>query len=281
MHSLQTRVVRWAYRHSRLFKWLIPIRRPVLLRLADFRLYVCLDDWGVGGRIAVKRTYEAHVSTLFRSLLEPGAVVVDIGANIGYYTLLAATRVGPTGKVIAFEPKEENCDLLRRSLAANDLHNVVVHCCAVAESDGVAGYYSSSSNGSISNDLTRPGARQVPTVALDDVLAGEPRIDVIKMDIEGAEGRAFQGMQGVLRRSRPILFSEFSPYSLPKNSGISGDDYLTLLRAAGYELYAITPTGGRSATPQTNAALMAHFTPSSHLDHIDLLALPQERAPLQ
>jgi len=88
------------------------IRRPVLLKLGDFRLYVRLDDWAIGGRIALKRSYEAHVTGVMRSLLRPGMVVVDIGADMGYYSLLAASRVGNSGKVMAFEPGTENAALL-------------------------------------------------------------------------------------------------------------------------------------------------------------------------
>src|SRR5256885_3164883 len=102
-------IARFFYTHRAVLKRFVFIRRPILLRLADFKIYVRLDDWAVGARIAVRRTHEPHVTRVMLPLLRPGTVIVDIGANIGYYTLLAASRIGSTGKVIAFEPSLENC----------------------------------------------------------------------------------------------------------------------------------------------------------------------------
>src|SRR5689334_16156257 len=109
---MKTQLVRYIYARRMLLKRLLPTRRPVLLRLGGFKLYVRLDDWAVGARIAVRRRYEPYVTAALEPLLKPGAVLVDIGANIGYYTMLAAARVSPTGKVIAFEPSAENCELI-------------------------------------------------------------------------------------------------------------------------------------------------------------------------
>jgi len=90
-----TRLVRFIYSRRSLLKRFIPVHRPVLLNLRDFKIYVRLDDWAVGARIAVKRRYESHVTAVIRDLLRPGMVFVDIGANIGYYTLLVQTSGDP------------------------------------------------------------------------------------------------------------------------------------------------------------------------------------------
>src|SRR5262249_59727142 len=91
---------RFFYPHRAALQRFVFIRRPILLTLPDFKIYVRLDDWAIGARIAVRRTHEPHVTRVMRALLQPGTVMVDIGANIGYYTLLAAARIGSTGKVI-------------------------------------------------------------------------------------------------------------------------------------------------------------------------------------
>jgi FkbM family methyltransferase len=249
------------------------IRRPVLLKLAEFKLYVRLDDWAIGGRIALKRSYEAHVTGVMRSLLSPGMVVVDIGANIGYYSLLAASRVGDNGKVIAFEPGAENAALLTRSTQANGFDNVVVHPYAVSDADEIVGFNMDDSNGQIKPGDPADWACQVQTIILDRFLAAEPRIDLIKMDIEGAEGRALRGMQQLIRQHHPIIFTEFNPTSLPIVSEITPADYLNLLRAPGYDLFVLHRTGGRSATPQNNAQIMTHFAGPRVPHHLDLLAL--------
>jgi ubiquinone/menaquinone biosynthesis C-methylase UbiE len=120
---MQRNMVRFIYNYRAIPKRLISVLvpNPVLLDLGDFRIYVRLDDWAVGARIAVKRTYEQHITKVIRSYLKPGAVFIDIGANIGYYTLLSAAHVGDTGKVIAFEPSSNNCALLEMSVSKEQL----------------------------------------------------------------------------------------------------------------------------------------------------------------
>jgi FkbM family methyltransferase len=285
-----TRLVRWAYRHRSFLKRIIPLRRPVLLRLHGFRLYVRPDDWAVGARIAVRRAYEPHVTAVMRALFAPGMTVVDIGANIGYYTLLAATRVGPTGRVIAIEPSAENCDLLRRSVAANGLRNVTIHPCAAADIDGVIGFHLSDSNGQIrprdagfaatanasGADGAAQGDRPVPARRLDALLADEPRLDLIKMDIEGAEGRALAGMTGLLRRHHPLLVTEFSPAALETISDLAPRQVLDALRDLGYNLRAIEGRGDPLAAPQDNDAILARLAGAAS-EHLDLLARPIQR----
>lgn len=271
---MRTRLVRALYRRRALLKRLIPIRRAVRVRLPSFDMFVRLDDWAVGARIAVRRTYEPHVTAALLPYLLPGSVVVDVGANIGYYTLLAATRVGPTGTVIAFEPSRENCALLQRSLVANRLANVVLVPFAVADLDGAVSYGMDDSNGRIALD-ERPELRRVRAVTLDRALAHEPRVDVVKVDIEGAEGRALRGMRGLLQRHRPVVCAEFTPHALPHVSGVAPEAYLDELRALGYALSVVPRRGVWRRQPHTNAEIMAHFAAQGALDHLDLMALPQ------
>ncbi|MBK9711206.1 MAG: FkbM family methyltransferase [Kouleothrix sp.] len=259
------------YKRRALLKRFIFIRRPVPIRLARFTIYVRLDDWAVGARIAVKRSYEPHVSRAIDALLRPGMVVVDVGANIGYYTLLAATRVGPAGKVIAFEPGESSCDLLRMSLRANRLDNVQLHAYAVADAAGTVGFGMDDSNGRISRDDPLRSPYQVPAVALDSFLKDEPRVDLIKMDIEGAEGRALRGMRDLVRRHRPTIFSELSPRGLEVASGLTAPAYMDQLRGLGYDLHLLR-RGGAAEGPLTNEQLLSAI--SGGADHIDLMGRP-------
>ena len=273
-----TRLVRWLYRRRGFWKRLLPIHHAVRVRLPAFELFVRLDDWAVGARIAVRRSYEPHVTAALARYLLPGSVVVDVGANIGYYTLLAATKIGPSGKVIAFEPSRENCALLQRSLVANHVTNVVLVPFAVADLDGAVRYGMDDSNGRITLD-DRPELRQVRAVTLDRALAREPRLDVVKIDIEGAEGRALRGMRGLLLRHRPVVCAEFTPGALPRVSGVTPEEYLDELRALGYELSVVPRRGVWRHRPHTNAEIMAHFAPPSALDHLDVMALPRGEVP--
>jgi len=276
-HAILTSVGHFLYAHRALLKRLVCIRRPLLLTLADFKLYVRLDDWAVGARIAVRRTHEPHVTRVMRPLLQPGTVMIDLGANIGYYTLLAAARVGSTGKVIAFEPSVENCLLLHRSLQANHYENAVLHNVAVADTASIVGFRMHDSNGSIIPDHASTHPEQVHTVTLDDVLRDEPRIDLIKMDIEGAEGRALQGMHRVIQRCHPIIFTELHPAALQAVSHMTPEAYLDKLRAFDYVLCVIHRATGQPATAQSNSQIM-HAWVESKLDHVDLVAYPQHTA---
>jgi FkbM family methyltransferase len=271
--SMKTQIVRTIYRQRRFWKHLLPLQRSIRVRLPQFDLLVRLDDWAVGIRIAVNRSYEPHVTAVVQQFVQPGTVFIDIGANIGYYSLLAARLAGPSGKVIAFEPGAANCALLEQSLQINDLRNVTLKPWAVADIDGSVSYGADDSNGRIELDrrVELPG---VPAVTLDTALADEPRIDFIKMDIEGAEGRALRGMQQILQRHRPIVCSEFTPAAMPSTSGMAPELYLDVWRAFGYELALIPRRGAWQPQPLSNSEIMQHFAGAPGLDHVDLLALP-------
>jgi FkbM family methyltransferase len=271
---MHMKLLRYAYRNTAFLRRFIVIRRPVRISLPDFKMYVRLSDWDVGFRIAVKRGYEGHVTNVMRPLLQPGMVVVDVGANIGFYTLMAAARVGPSGRVIAFEPSVENCELLKMSLTANNFQHVAVHQVAVADEDGMVGFHMGSSNGSILRADRGPLPFQVPSVRLDNLLHNEPRIDLIKMDIEGAEGLALAGMKQLISRHRPIIFTEFSPEALMHHSEVTAEEYLKQLDDLGYDLHVIHYDRGQNPTPQTLEEIMADFA-SHHSDHLDLVAYPR------
>lgn len=270
--SLKQRLIRFAFEHRGLLKPLIPARRPVLVPLDGFSLYVRLDDWAVGARIAVRRRYEPHVSAVFARHLRPGAVVLDIGANIGFYSMLAARHVGPAGRVIAIEPSAISCDLIRRSAARNGFERVEVFECAASDLEEIVEFDADDSNGRISHEPTGAGWTQVQAVILDRKLAGEARIDLVKIDVEGAEARALRGMREILVRDHPILLTEFSPAGLRLASGVEPAGYLAFLRGLGYELHVIPEDGSaprRANDPEILAAVRAEGT--EH--HLDLLAL--------
>jgi len=269
------RIVRYLFDHRAGFQHIVRAvaPKPILVHLEDFKIYVELDDWAIGARIALKRSYETHVSHTMRALLKPSMVMVDVGANIGYYSLLAAQRVGPTGKVIAFEPGTRSVQLLKQSATANHFANIEIHQMAVADQNGEVTFSLDDSNGGIHRGQLGVSAVLVPAIKLDDFLQAIPKIDLVKIDIEGAEGLAILGMRQLLQKHRPILFTEFTPSALPVFSGLSSEAYLNLLRQLGYDLRVIPYAGPLSPSAQTNAEIMKHFAEANN-DHIDLLAQP-------
>jgi FkbM family methyltransferase len=150
-------------------------------------------------------TFERRTQAAFQKLVKKDGVVFDIGANVGFFTLLASYLVGPLGKVVAFEPVPRNVGMLRRHLEMNGIENVEVRPVAVTGITGVARMRTWHSN--MEWKLAPEGDIEVETVALDDIWSAGalPRPDLIKMDIEGAEAAALAGAARLLAEARPVL----------------------------------------------------------------------------
>lgn len=150
-------------------------------------------------------SYERPVQHALKAGLEVGGVFFDIGANAGFYTLLAARLVGSTGKVFAFEPLPENVDLLKKHVALNALGNVDVHATAITDTSGRARFARSSSR--FTSHLQGGGEFEVSTEVLDTLVdsGAIPPPTLIKMDIEGGEARALAGARRTLMNCGPAL----------------------------------------------------------------------------
>lgn len=191
--------------------------------------------------------WEPAQTEFFESILREGSVFVDVGAHIGYYALLGARRVLHTGRVYAFEPAPETFRALVRNIAQNSLSNVTAEQVAVSRASGQATLTLSESD-SASHSLAQSphGGRriEVRTISLDEYFAGrETRIDVIKMDAEGAELAILEGMQQTLARNPDlVLFTELYPQAM-EAFGTSPVAYLDQLREAGFTLYPFSESG--------------------------------------
>ena len=159
--------------------------------------------------IYFQNVYEPVEAFLFATLVQPGFTVVDAGANVGQYSLLASRAVGPTGRVHAFEPVPRNYERLARHLNANGAANVTAHRAGLWHEPstihlGLGAEFAGNNDGSFSVGFR--GDVAAPAVRLDDVGIG--RVDAIKMDVEGAEWSALQGMARTLEAHRPLLLME-------------------------------------------------------------------------
>jgi FkbM family methyltransferase len=150
--------------------------------------------------------YEAPKQLLFARLVRRGAIVYDIGANAGFYTLLAARLVGGTGKVVAFEPVPENLRFLRRHIELNHIDNAVLIAAAVNNNPGKMRF--DRGENLSSGHLSDSGALMVSTMRLDDVVENRevPPPDLMKIDVEGAELEVLLGAQKLLLNRQPIIF---------------------------------------------------------------------------
>jgi len=150
-------------------------------------------------------TYEREQTELFRRWIRPGATVLDVGAHVGYYTLLSARLAGPGGRVIAFEPNPRNWDFLRRHVAINGLDTVEVEQAAASSAAGTARF--DFGTGSGTGRLADGGALEVRTVRLDDFCRERSlRPTAIKIDVEGAELEVLRGAEEMVRTARPVIF---------------------------------------------------------------------------
>ena len=192
--------------------------------------------------LSVYGIHEEFETELVKKEIKPGDVVLDIGANIGYYTLIFAKLVGENGRVFAFEPDPTNFALLKRNVEINGYKNVVLIQKAVSNKSGKLRLYLSENNKGDHRIYNSHDGRKfidIESVKLDDYFNHNVKIDFIKMDIQGAEGGAIQGMSKLLEKNVSVkIISEFWPAGL-KRFGIEPIAYLKLLLRHGFKLYEL------------------------------------------
>lgn len=184
--------------------------------------------------------YEEYETKLVIGLVRAGDVCVDIGAMIGYYTMILANRSGPTGRVYAYEPDPVNFDLLNHNAATNGYAHVFTTRALVGASSGKGQYFPAPSQYKGDNrayaTADRPGV-DIDVVALDDVIT-EP-VDIVKIDVQGYEGHVLAGMSEVIARSpRLMMLVEYTPTTL-KEAGTDPGDLLATLTGHGFSLFEI------------------------------------------
>ena len=182
---------------------------------------------------------------LLRNILFPGAVVVDVGANIGIYSKFLSRRVGPTGMVHSFEPSPDN--FRRLSAAMRDVSNVRLTQAVVGERSGECRLYISDKlnvdHRAYKADGDPRSAVQTEMIALDDYFKSRQRVDLIKMDIQGYELHALRGAQRVLQENPDInLLLEFWPAGL-KQAGVRWEELVEMLQGLNMNLTLVRTRG--------------------------------------
>ncbi len=220
----------------------IPVEE-VIVSLPGFKLVVDKNDTMVGQTIQARGKWEPWVTKAIKALLKPGMVFVDVGANIGYFTLLASNLVGPDGLVIAVEPLPQNNQLLAKSVKLNQRDNIEIQTVAAGPKSGSMNMCHAARFNSGSFHFENPAKPKRMTWnmevrPLDDILNGR-KSDVVKIDVEGGEALVLEGMQTTLAKHRPLVLMEFSDTYLRDVSCVPGEELLSRLEGFGYRFQDI------------------------------------------
>jgi len=224
----------------------------------SLRLFVDLADIAIGLNIA-RGVYEPQEIEFVRTCLRRGQRVLDIGANVGFFSITMADLVGPEGHVYAFEPLEQNAALLRRSVIENRMEGrITVRGEVVGDRRGRQQLVSLGLDQGAMNSggayLLAAEARvptghrvqSVPMVTLDSEEFRSP-VSFIKIDVEGAEPLVFRGGRRLLERDRPTILCEINPTQLERVSGSNASAFMAEMRGLGYGCFALV--NGRPEKP--------------------------------
>lgn len=219
---------RKVYYYLNEFPWLF--LRKTIFEIEGSKMY--LNPWE---RSTLRPTFRNYITSyknkepltikVFKDIVKEGYTVVDLGANIGYFTLLAARLVGNSGKVYSFEPEPKNYRCLCKNIELNGYNNICAEQAAVSNVAGKRKLFIANETGAHTirsshdsgyfNDKEFGEFVEVSTIVLNDFFDKDEKIDVIKMDIEGSEMAAFLGMDEIIRRSNQLkMIIEFFPYAI-------------------------------------------------------------------
>lgn len=219
----------------------------VLINIQGGKMYVNTQDMSFVPSLMVSGVYEKYETELFKKLIKPGMTVVDIGSNIGYYSLIAAKLAGNNGKVYAFEPEPNNYNLLVKNIKINNYANIIPIQEAVSNKRGNTKLFIDKinlGNPSFSkNNVPTPkeGFVKVEAITLDEFFENvvkDSKVDIIKMDTQGAEGLIVEGAGKLLKNNNLKIFMEFWPYGL-KNIGTNPLKLLLKLQDYGFKMKII------------------------------------------
>lgn len=223
--------------------------RPFTMRRLG-RLRAEVDGVVLTGTVASHTSYvrelqagrERFMAGLFADAISDGLSVLDAGAHLGYFTIRAAQRVGPSGRVIAIEPNRETFALLEENVRANGVADrVALRSEGLADRAGESAFYATPLGETSSRYALAGGApTTIPLVRGDDLFADTDPFDVVKLDVEGGEVEALRGMRETLARGtdRLALFVECNPEALAR-AGTDADELLALIEELGLTARAI------------------------------------------
>jgi len=214
------------------------------------RIWLDLNDYGVAAGV-LEDDWERDETNFILSNLEPGDLFVDVGANIGWFTILACDRVGSAGRVIAFEARSDLAERLQLSIEENGFASrCAVHATALGDHQGstqIASIPSEHNPGHsfLVTGAAEPGAMVHGTIKMEklDAFKYDRPIKVLKIDVEGAEHLVLKGGVETISSHKPVIVMELFPKWLRKISGVDPQETLELLLGLGYSAFHLTAQG--------------------------------------
>jgi FkbM family methyltransferase len=236
--------------------------RPIQVGIAGHALRL-VPEGAIAEGFWSGMTHESPEVTLICRLLHEDSVFLDIGANVGIFSL-AAAKTAPSAKIVAFEPTSETFDRLSRNIRLNDASNVEPLRFAVGKASGTAMLTLNASGKDGLNTLGRPshpdsepvGEEVVPVTTLDKFLESfdEQRVDLVKVEAEGAELLIFQGARNLLQRpDAPLMLYEAYP-SNTRGFGYHPVEICWYLEGLGFSLFTLDASTGKLAIPKASRA---------------------------
>jgi FkbM family methyltransferase len=212
----------------------------VKVKAGGHTMFVDSHDSALAPYLIMHGSFDPEETFVLEKFLKNGMTFIDVGANVGYFSLIAARLVGEDGKVFAFEPDEDNFRLLERNIQENGYKNIKVFMKAISDEVGTARFYLDSENlcAHSLNKKENSNFVEVETTILDELLKNE-KVDVIKIDVEGAEQSVFDGMKDIIAKNNKLaVITEFYPKAI-RNFGNSPKEYLKSFIDAGFKLYRV------------------------------------------
>lgn len=278
LHSIPPSWITWTYTVllrpkplRKLAQWAVRnffIKKEV--ECHGIRLALNPQDAVVSGALSLG-CYETSLSELFRETIKPGMNVLDIGANIGLYSMIAAKGAGPSGRVVAVEPEAGNCAFVERSRKLNGFENISIINKAASDHEGTLNLYLCEENKADHRVYDNSGDRPSVAVAATSIdflmnELGVPHLDVIKIDVQGAEFQVITGMHKTLRENQNLtVFMEFWPWGLMQ-SGSDPKKLLDLLVDAGFTMGEFDDRTNQVRPIQDLSALAAHQLEREHFN---------------
>ena len=230
----------------------------------NFILGLPAEEWRLAAYLRFRGMPEPGLVRFFQALIRPGMTIVDVGANIGIFTLYAARSLQWDGRIHSFEPAPHTHELLRSNVQVNgflEANLVRFHKAAVTDSEGTARLTTFADNSGHNTLFWQNAGAQfvvVKTTRLDTALQGEPRVDVVKIDAEGAELRILRGMAQTIEKNPGIhILIEFAPIHLAR-AHVTPEDFLRVLSELDLEIRIVDSLTGAIREASDQELLMAY-----------------------